>query len=88
MLIFILFIVIYFLFLKWSHPFWFIQPVYHYYDATTNTFELFAIDDEFDDVIEHIEKTEKKFNLKVKRFECSIAQVFNIYNNSYEIKKQ
>lgn len=32
MIIFILIIVIYFLFLKWSHPFWFIQPVYHYYD--------------------------------------------------------
>lgn len=31
LIVFFIFI-IYFLYLKWSHPFWFIQPVFHYYD--------------------------------------------------------
>ena len=26
------FFIVYYLYLKWSHPFWFIQPVFHYYD--------------------------------------------------------
>ena len=35
----------------------------------------FAIEDEFEEVIGHIAKTENRFNLNIKRFECSIAQV-------------
>jgi hypothetical protein len=31
-ILFVFIFLIYF-FLKWSHPFWFIQPVYHYYDV-------------------------------------------------------
>lgn len=37
----------------------------------------FAIEDEFDEVIQHINNAEKLFALDLKKFQCNIAEVSN-----------
>ncbi len=40
-------------------------------------FVYFAIEDEFPEVIEHINESEKMFNLKLFRYNCAISQVMS-----------
>lgn len=35
----------------------------------------FAIEDEFEEVLEHIGRAEKRFSLDLTRYKCGIAQV-------------